>query len=184
MRRLARSRDFALDVGNDDYQLHAEFIRISDQADGKGKALQKHLAKKYRSQATKYRQAHTDEAIKALWDEDLAQGRLDSAWWAVLTHPLASVELTGKLYGQLHMLGHDSLNNHQRERTQLERLKIKVGMLEEVLGSERRYHRQERKQWQGMLNDLEHRLHDHEAAEQAGLGLRDEVVELCAAVFS
>lgn len=178
LRRLARSREFSLDQGYDDYQLHAEFIRISDQADGKGKALQKYLAKKYNGQATKYRQAQTDEAIKGLWDEDLAQGRLDIAWWAVLTHPLASVELIGNLYGQLHMLGHDSLNSHHRERTQLVRLRAKVAMLEEVLGSERRYHRQERKQWQGMFNDLEHRLHDHEAAEQASRGLRDEVVGL------
>jgi hypothetical protein len=40
-------RVFAIETGSNDYQLHAEFIRISDHSDAKGKALHKYLAKKY-----------------------------------------------------------------------------------------------------------------------------------------
>ena len=101
LRKLSRERQFVAEPGLDDYQLHAHFIKISDQDDDQAKALGKYLEKKYRSAAKKYLKAETDQAIKALWDEDLAEGRVDSAWWGILTHPQGSLEIVaeGKSFG-------------------------------------------------------------------------------------
>lgn len=178
LRVLARERVFALMPGLDDYQLHTEFIRLSNQADGAGKALHKYLARKYQQQTRRYRQAATDEAVRALWDRDLAEGKLDGAWWSVLTHPAASEELVARLYGDLHMLGHDSLNQYHRDRLVRDRLRAKVAMLEEVLGSERTTFRKEKRQLHEELLALDKTVAGRAALEKENGALRDETRRL------
>ncbi|WP_028318088.1 DUF2325 domain-containing protein [Desulfobulbus elongatus] len=178
LRTLAKERIFAIESGYDDYQLHAEFIRISDRADAQGKALHKYLAKKYQGRARKYLRAGTDQEIRALWDKDMAEGLLDSAWWSVLIHPSASIYLVGRLYGSLHMLGHDALNNHHKDRQQGDRLRAKITMLEEVLGSERQHYRQEKRQQQEEIAALQQTIVQQKAMEQENGALRGETARL------
>lgn len=173
LRKLARERVFAVESG-DDYRLHADFIRISDRSDPQGKALHKYLAKKYQARTKKYLQATTDKAIKELWDRDMAEGLLDSAWWSVLVHPTASSSLVSRLYGFLHMLGHDSLNSHHKERLHSERLSAKVAMLEEVLGSERQHYRREKRLVQAELQSLQKTAAQLMLVEQNNATLREE----------
>lgn len=177
LRKLARERIFAVESG-DDYRLHADFIRISNRSDPPGKALHKYLVKKYQVRTKKYLQATTDEAIKELWDRDMAEGLLDSAWWAVLIHPTASSPLVSRLYGFLHMLGHDSLNNHHKERLHSERLSAKVAMLEEVLGSERQHYRQEKRLVQAEIQALQQKATQLRLVEQSNATLREENIKL------
>lgn len=177
LRKLARERIFAVESG-DDYRLHADFIRISDRSDPQGKALHKYLVKKYQVRTKKYLQATTDEAIKELWDRDMAEGLLDSAWWSVLTHPTASPHLVSRLYGFLHMLGHDSLNSHHKERLHSERLSAKVAMLEEVLGSERQHYRQEKRLVQAEIQVLQQTAAQLRLVEQNNATLREENIKL------
>lgn len=178
LRALAKERLFGIEKGCDDYQLHAEFIRISDRSDAKGKALHKYLAKKYRGSGKCYRYAITDAEIKELWEKDVADGQLDSAWWSVLVHPMASVHLVSRLYGYLHMLGHDSLNNRHREQRLSERLRAKVAMLEEVVGSERRHHRREQRRLKEEMATLQLQLLALQDTEQCNRLLREETAAL------
>lgn len=177
LRKLARERIFAVESG-DDYRLHADFIRISDRSEPQGKALHKYLVKKYQVRTKKYLQATTDEAIKELWDRDMAEGLLDSAWWSVLTHPTASPHLVSRLYGFLHMLGHDSLNSHHKERLHSQRLSAKVAMLEEVLGSERQHYRQEKRLVQAEIQVLQQTAAQLRLVEQNNTTLREENIKL------
>jgi hypothetical protein len=177
LRKLAREYIFAVESG-DDYRLHADFIRISDRSDPQGKALHKYLAKKYQIRVKKYLQATTDQAIKELWDRDMAEGLLDSAWWSVLTHPTASNHLVSRLYGYLHMLGHDSLNSHHKEQLHSERLRTKVAMLGEVLGSERQHYRQEKRQMQTDILSLQQTTAQLRIVEQDNTTLHEENLRL------
>lgn len=153
LRNLAKKRIFSVD-SEDDYRLHTNFIRISDRNDPKGQALHRYLVKKYQVHAKKYLVVSTDEAIKDLWEQDIKEGLFDGAWWSVLTHPTASDALVSKLYGFIHMLGHDSLNYHHRVRMHNERLASKLAILEEVLSSERQYYRQEKRQHHIEITEL------------------------------
>lgn len=178
LRSLARERVYVIEPGHDDYLLHAEFIRISDAQDARGKALHKYLAKKYQSLSRKYLSVATDAEISEMWDKHLAEGLLDSAWWSVLTHPTASAHLIQRLYGQLHMLGHDSLNNHHQERQIRRQLRAKVTMLEEVLVSERGLLRQERRLQAEKIQVLSQAVEQARALERENSRLREEAVEL------
>lgn len=145
LRKLSRESIYQSPAQLDDYQLHAHFIRISDQKDAAARALHKYLEKKYRAEVKKYSRAVDEIEIAALWDQDVVEGKLDSAWWSVLTHPYASESLVSKCYGQLHMISHDCTNSLHRHRQLIAHLRTKNTMLEEVLGSERQNFRRERK---------------------------------------
>jgi hypothetical protein len=173
LRKLSRERIFAVESG-DDYRLHTEFIRISNHSDPQGKALHKYLAKKYQGRTKKYLQATTDQEIKELWDHDMAEGLLDSAWWSILTHPTASTHLVSRLYGFLHMVGHDSLNSHHKERLQRDKLRTKAAMFEEVLGSERQLYRQEKRQMNEEVLALQQTILQMRGVEQENRILREE----------
>lgn len=139
----------------DDYQLHVHFIKLSDRNDAAAKALHKYLEKKYRAASRKYMQVDTEAELVALWEADIAEGRVDSAWWSISVHATASEALVARCYGQLHMLSHDCTNRLYRDRQVLASLRAKVAMLEEVVGSERQCFRQEKRRLQQENNALQ-----------------------------
>ena len=178
MRQLSRERVFSIDQNTDDYELHSYFIRISRQPDIRGKALHRYIVRKYRRATSKYFRVSTDAEIEDLWKEDVAEGRIDSAWWAVLTQPRASMELTGRLYGQLHMLGHDCLNSYFRKKQVIAELKEKVAILEEVLTSERHARVREKRQLKEDLSVMESEMDNHTVVLRENQYFRDLTKEL------
>jgi len=178
LRTLARERVFALEPGGDDYQLHGRFIGFSAEDAPRGRALDTFLEKKYRSAAKKYRHRHTDPELKALWEEDLAAGRVDSAWWAIMTHPQASTALVANLYGLLHMLSHDGVNCHHRDCALRTQLRTKVAMLEEVLASERQHHRREHRHTKEELAALKQEAATRPALIRENQALASEIAAL------
>lgn len=178
LRSLARERVFALEAGGDDYLLHGRFIGFSAQDNPRGRALDTYLEKKYRSAAKKYRHCHTDPELQALWDEDLAAGRVDSAWWAIMTHPQASMALVAILYGVLHMLSHDAVSCRHRDCALRTQLRTKVAMLEEVLASERQHHRRQHRQLSEQLAALKQEAAARPALIRENQTLGSEIAEL------
>lgn len=183
LRKLSRERVFAVEPGCDDYQLHSRFIGISEQSDLQGKTLHKYLEKKYRAVTKKYFRVTTDREIEALWDEDLAEGRVDSAWWAIMTHLQASRELVCRLYGALHMLSHDSTNCYHQDRLRISSLSSKVAMLEEVLGSERQYFRQEKREFKEKIAGLQKAAAAQETVVRENQTLHTEILDLNARIL-
>ena len=186
LRKLSQEKIYQTPPRLDDYQLHAHFIKISDCHDAAGKALHKYLEKKYRADVKKYSKSEDETEISALWDQDLAEGKLDSAWWSLLTHPYVSANLLGKCYGQLHMLGHDGTSSLFRNKIKIQSLKEKTDMLTEVIGSERQQFRKERKQLLGEISKLqqelaksrlENRRHQLQEEEISGLQHQIEVLK-------
>ncbi|MGB3223605.1 MAG: DUF2325 domain-containing protein [Desulforhopalus sp.] len=154
LRKLSREKVYAIAPSCDDYQLHMAFIGISKLPDLMGKSLHKYLEKKYRSDTRKYFRVTTDDEIEALWDEDILEGRIHSAWWGVITHPQVSMDLVNRLYGQLHMMGHDSLGSSCKKKKVIEELKSKVTALEEVLAADRQMYLEEKRKFKEQLSVL------------------------------
>nr|WP_321467503.1 DUF2325 domain-containing protein [uncultured Desulfobulbus sp.] len=178
LRKLSKEKIYQTPTRLDDYRLHAHFIRISDQNDAAGKALNKYLEKKYRNDVKKYGKAETESEIAALWKEDLDQGRIDAAWWGVLTHPSASDGLVGKCYGQLHMISHDCTNSTHRNRQVIAELRQKTEMLKEVMGAERQEFRKERKKLLEENRTLEQKLLDSRRHHQEHHRQQEEIAKL------
>jgi hypothetical protein len=158
--------------------LHVHFIQISDQKGTAGKGLHKYLEKKYRADTKKYLKAETEAEIIDLWNHDLADGRVDAAWWSVVTHPNATALLVARLYGQVHMLGHDRTNSMHRERQLIANLRAKSEMLEEIVGSERQFFRQDRQRLEREICALQTKNAESVRHQEEHLRQQTEMTEL------
>lgn len=134
MRRLANETEFRGVSPREDHALHVFFIEVAKSDDRRGKALQRFFDKKYRQATRAYFLTADKEEIATLWRNDLAMGRIDRAWYAVVTHPAVSVEQAGNYYAQLHMLAHDGIANYFQRRLAETRLHQRLAELEEQLG--------------------------------------------------
>ena len=175
LRRLSGDKAFGIGPGTDDYQLHTRFIAISGRQDPPGRALHKYLEKKFRHETRKYFLVDSDEEIKGLWTADLAEGRPDSAWWGVATHPLASMELVAQFSRELHMLSHEGVAGYRKKKELIANLRLKVSMLEEVLGSERETHLREKRRLQEEIASLAMKLDARAAEGRENNRLREEI---------
>ncbi len=185
LNKLSREAIYEVPRQFDDYQRHVHFIKISDRNDTAAKALHKYLEKKYRAESKKYLKAESEEEIVALWEADLAAGRIDSAWWNISVHATASESLVARCYGQLHMISHDCTNSTYRDRQVLAALRSKIEMLEEVVGSERQYFRQEKRRLQQENSELQRKAaadirhaEEHRRQQTELQQLRDEIGRL------
>lgn len=158
LRRLAKERVYAVDAAASDYQLHSAFVGMGRKHDQRAKALNKYLEKKYRPALRRYAQAQDDQALRELWRQDCAGSREGQAWWHLLTHPAAGVELLEELYGELHMLGHEAAALLGSERARHAALQERLDMLEEILASEREAQRRERSRFDASLSELHAQL--------------------------
>lgn len=178
LKRLGKEKIYAALPGTDDYLLHSHFIAIAGRQDRQSKALHKYLEKKYRAATRKYFLVATDEEVGKLWAEDLAEGRIDSAWWAVMTHPLASTELVVRLYREVHMLSHEYLGGYYKKKQLIDDLRTQVAALKEVLDNERQSYLLKRRQLKEEIAELAIQRDSQSAMIRQNHGLQAEIVGL------
>ena len=89
-----------------DLEIHHTAVELA-MADGPGsKALHKALDERYAGAIRRFDQARDPEAVLALWDEARKNGDVSPAYWALMTHPQATIEVRQVAFGDLHMLSH------------------------------------------------------------------------------
>jgi len=120
----------------------------------------------------------TDEEIEALWHDDFLEGCVQSGWWAVMTHPLVSIDLVNRLYGQLHMQGHDSVSGFHKKKLEIKELNMKVTALEEVLGAERQMYLGEKRKFKEQLSILAMETDRMDILVRENQFLREKIVSL------
>ena len=89
-----------------DHDLHKYGVTLAGQREGCGKFLQKALDKKHRSFISRFDRAADEGELTSLWEEAARNGDIPGAYWAALTHPLASEALRTRVFGEVHMLSH------------------------------------------------------------------------------
>ncbi|NOQ46758.1 MAG: hypothetical protein GQ559_08830, partial [Desulfobulbaceae bacterium] len=154
LRRLARKKIFKVEPGSSVYQIHSALVHQATTRNSQARALHNLLDTKYRAAVNRYAKVTDDEAIKKLWEQDLKCGGVAGAYWAIMTHPAVTKEVTAYIYGQSHMMAHDCFSEYQRDRRQIEELRNKAAILEEVLGSERQHYLQGEKELKNEITAL------------------------------
>lgn len=92
--------------GVEDYDLHVDSVRMSGQPGDMSKLIHKLLDRKYQKAIRRYARADSEEVLRALWDESVAEGDIPGPYWAIMSHPLASDDLAARVFGAVHMLSH------------------------------------------------------------------------------
>ncbi len=106
LRELCRKMRITVQAPLTDYELHRSFVGVAAMPTYAARRLHKHLDKKYRTTIRRFAKAQADTALETLWGEAVESGELAGAYWALATHPQASVELLNRVYGEVHMLSH------------------------------------------------------------------------------
>jgi hypothetical protein len=89
-----------------DLDIHHAAVELAIEGGEGAKALHKALEARYAGAVRKFDTAAHADALLALWDEALKNGDIPPAYWALMTHPHATLSVRQKAFGDLHMLSH------------------------------------------------------------------------------
>ena len=89
-----------------DLEIHHAAVELAIAGGAGSKALHKALDERYAGALRRFDQARDEEALLALWNESLKNGDIPPAYWALMTHPYATMPVRQAAFGELHMLSH------------------------------------------------------------------------------
>jgi len=154
LRKIAKKKVYALDMETTDFELHTAMVDLASENSARSKALHTYLDTKYQSAVIRYSRVKTDDAVETLWRIDADRGAIAGAFWAVMTSLAPSQDLVHRIYGEIHMLGHDFLGDHQKNLRQIQELRDKKNLFQEILVSERQHFQQQKKELEEKLAGL------------------------------
>jgi hypothetical protein len=89
-----------------DLEIHHTAVELAIAGGAAAKALHKALDERYSGAIRRFDAARTPDALLVLWNEALKSGDVPPAYWAVMTHPHANIDVRQSAFGELHMLSH------------------------------------------------------------------------------
>jgi hypothetical protein len=90
----------------DDHDLHKQGVGLAGKAHGGGKFIQKALDHRHEQAIRQFAKAKDEATLGQLWGDAVKRGDIPGAYWALLSHPLATDALMRKAFGDVHMLSH------------------------------------------------------------------------------
>ncbi|MGP0088406.1 MAG: DUF2325 domain-containing protein [Xanthobacteraceae bacterium] len=90
----------------DDHELHVIGVTLAGRREAGAKLLQRALDKRHASPIKQYARAKDEEALLRLWNESVQSGDIPGAYWALLSHPVATEAVVKKVFRDVHMLSH------------------------------------------------------------------------------
>ena len=88
-----------------DHDVHTQGVRLAS-VKVPSKLLNKALDKKHHIFIQRFEKVTAEQDLRALWSEARRQGRIEGAYWAIVTHPSTSWSCLQHVFGELHMLSH------------------------------------------------------------------------------
>jgi hypothetical protein len=89
-----------------DLEIHHAAVELAIEGGAGAKALHKALDERYAGAVKRFDNAKDADALLALWNEALKSGDIPPAYWALMTHPQATLQVRQAAFGELHMLSH------------------------------------------------------------------------------
>ncbi len=126
LRKIKRRKAFSLPATTTDYEMHNVLAGTSANKTAQTRIVQKVLDEKYAAIIKKYSKLHSEEEIWDEWQKDVKKGDASGAFWAIMSHGDASLELRSKVYGECHMISFDMFSVQRSSSSQLKRLENSV----------------------------------------------------------
>ena len=106
LRALLRKFDATIEPKATDHELHSVAVAAVGGNNETAKQIQKTLDQRHKLAIGRFATAQTNDALQQRWGEAVRGGDIPGAYWAFLTHPLATEELARHAFGDVHMLSH------------------------------------------------------------------------------
>jgi len=92
--------------GATDLEIHHAAVELAIAGGAGCKALQKALDTRYAGAVRRFEAAKDPQALETLWEDARKSGDIPPAYWAVMTHPQATLGVRQTAFGEVHMLSH------------------------------------------------------------------------------
>lgn len=179
LRRLARKAGVRLlKDAQSDFDVHVSFVAAADEKNPLSIAAQKELERRYARSVKRFATATSTSTLVELWQQALSEGEVQGAFWAVMTHALADVEVRKRAFEDVHMLSHQIGAGLRADLAALTKARKDVARLRHDSEAEAR--RQTRR-LQAKLTEIEHlreRVAQLDGIEQAYEATRERLREL------
>ncbi len=106
LRRLAKKSGCTPQHALSDFEVHVSFVAAAESKNPLSQAVQRTLEQKYALIIKRFARARAPADLEQLWDEALANGEVQGAFWAVMSHAHAPPEMRTLAYEDVHMLSH------------------------------------------------------------------------------
>ena len=90
----------------DDHALHVIGVMLAGRHDGGARFLQKALDRRHGLVIKQFGRAKDEPSLRLVWEEAAKRGDIPGAYWAVLSHPVATETLVKQAFQHVHMLSH------------------------------------------------------------------------------
>src|SRR5262245_16328077 len=90
----------------DDHDLHVMGVMLAGRRETGAKLLQRALDRRHGLSIKQYARAKDEETLRRMWEESVQSGDIPGAYWAVLSHPIATDAIVKKAFRDVHMLSH------------------------------------------------------------------------------
>jgi hypothetical protein len=123
----------------DDHELHVVGVTLAGRHDAGAKLLQRALDKRHGLPIKQYARAKDEEALRHLWDDAVQSGDIPGAYWALLSHPVATEAVVKKAFRDVHMLSHLVGAANRADIRRLRQLEQEIGVLVEKLNRQQQH---------------------------------------------
>jgi hypothetical protein len=89
-----------------DHDLHKQGVTLAARPQGGAKLILKALDRRHEGAIKQFAKAKDEAALGVLWDDAVKRGDIPGAYWAVLSHPIATDAIMRRAFGDVHMLSH------------------------------------------------------------------------------
>jgi hypothetical protein len=79
---------------------------LAGRRDAGAKLLQKALDRRHAAAIKQYAKAKDEEMLRRMWDESMRSSDIPGAYWALLSHAVATETIVKKAFQDVHMLSH------------------------------------------------------------------------------
>jgi hypothetical protein len=117
----------------DDHELHVVGVMLAGRRDAGAKMLQRALDRRHALAIKQYGKAKDEDALRRLWDESMRSSDIPGAYWALLSHPVATETIVKKAFQDVHMLSHLVGAANRADIRRLRQLEQENGALNEKL---------------------------------------------------
>jgi len=106
LRRLAKKSGCMPTHDLTDFEVHVSFVAAAESRNPLSQVLQRTLERRFAATLKRFARVRAVPELERLWADALANGEVQGAFWAVVSHPHATPELRTRAYEDVHMLSH------------------------------------------------------------------------------
>src|SRR5262249_1501036 len=160
-----------------DHELHSQAVLLAGRRDHASKLLQKALDRRHRSAISQFGKARNVEDLRNLWTSAVQRADIPGAYWAVLTHPLATEDLARHVFGEVHMLSHLVGAANRADIRRLRELEIEAAALHDKVARQQRQPREAVVSRDATIANLTEALRKAIASHSVGTAANDRLGE-------